>query len=272
MKRILAAVASTAALLSAIPAGAVTFGSPDGTNHPHVANLLFRTASGLYSCSGTLMSPTIVLTAGHCTSEGGQPNLKTWVTFTPAINIPRSGCARTDFECFNTYMDNLPGWTSGTAVPHPNYNDFATWPATYDIGVVVLDEPVQSTTYGALPPLGFLDKLKPRANSFTVVGYGQQGEIPAFYSSIWARYAGTVRLIEVKSTFNGGMSAKFTSNAGIGGGTCYGDSGGPVFHGNTNVVAAVVSFGITPCIGTSYEFRTDTSIAQDFLAGFGIAP
>ena len=271
MRRFFAAVASAAAIVSVAPAEAVTFGAPDGNAHPFVANLLFRTETGLWSCSGTLMSPTVVLTAGHCTSEGGKPNLKTWVTFAPVINIPPSGCMG-NVNCFNTYMDNLAGWTSGTAHPHPGYNDYATWPATYDIGVIVLDEPVTMPTYGALPPLGLLEKLSPKAKTFTVVGYGQQGDIPAFYSNIWERYVGTVKLVEVNSTFNGGMSAKYTSNAGIGGGTCYGDSGGPVFHGSSNVVASVVSFGITPCIGTSYEFRTDTAIAQDFLAGFGITP
>ena len=68
--------------------------------------------------------------------------------------------------------------------------------------------------------------------------------------------------------FNGGQSAKFSNSPGTGGGTCYGDSGGPVFYGETNVVVAVVSFGYTPCIGADYQFRTDTGVAQDFLAPY----
>jgi hypothetical protein len=271
MKQFLAVAAVAAGLLSAAPAMAVTNGSPDGTAHPFVANLLFRTATGFWSCTGTLMSPTVVLTAGHCTEEAGEPNLNTWVTFEPVINIPPSGC-NGDLKCFIRYMDRLPGWTRGTAHPHPSYDDFNQWPATYDIGVIVLDKAVTKPTYGRLPPLGFLETIVPKTNSFTVVGYGQQGEVPAFYSNIWERYVGTVQLVELESTFNAGMTAKYTSNAGIGGGTCFGDSGGPIFHGKTNIVASVVSWGITPCIGVSYEFRTDTTIAQDFLRGFGITP
>jgi secreted trypsin-like serine protease len=61
------------------------------------------------------------------------------------------------------------------------------------------------------------------------------------------------------------MTAKYTNNPGTGGGTCFGDSGGPIFYSNTNMVVSVVSWGITPCIGVAYNFRTDTSLAQDFL-------
>src|ERR1700752_3813531 len=122
-------------------------------------------------------------------------------------------------------MDNLPGWTKGTANPHPNYDDFSQFPATFDVGIIVLDTPVQMPTYGALPPLGFLQTIKKaKDDRFTVVGYGLQGVIPAFASDIWERYVGTVKLSEVKSAYNGGYSAKFTNNAGVGGGTCFGDS------------------------------------------------
>jgi len=78
--------------------------------------------------------------------------------------------------------------------------------------------------------------------------------------------------IEVNSTSNGDQqSAKFTNNPGGGngsGGTCFGDSGGPLFHGDSNVVGAVVSWGITPCIGVDYQFRVDTPTALDFLSQF----
>jgi hypothetical protein len=268
MKRICAALVSAAALLGAAPAEAVTFGVPDGTGHPHVVNLLFRLPSGLYSCSGTLMSPTVVMTAGHCTEEEGVTDLNVWVTQAPVINIPPSGC-HGNVACFNTYMDNLPGWTKGTAHPHPQYDDFAQFPATFDVGVIVLDAPISAPTYGTLPPLNFLQSIKKSKNDiFTVVGYGQQGDNPAFYSNIWERYVGTVKLTEVNSTYNGGYSAKFSNNPGTGGGTCYGDSGGPIFYKDTNVVVAIVSFGITPCIGIDFNFRADIPTTQDFVDSF----
>jgi secreted trypsin-like serine protease len=90
--------------------------------------------------------------------------------------------------------------------------------------------------------------------------------IPRRRPDIFARYAGTTRLIEVKSTTNGDShSAKFTNNPGRGGGTCFGDSGGPIFYGTTNIIGAITSFGHTPCIGVDFNFRIDTEIAQDFI-------
>jgi secreted trypsin-like serine protease len=77
-----------------------------------------------------------------------------------------------------------------------------------------------------------------------------------------------VKLVELNSTFDAGMSAKFTNNPGTGGGSCFGDSGGPVFYANTNIVTAVVSWGNTPCIGVDYQFRLDTQIALEFLRGY----
>jgi len=69
----------------------------------------------------------------------------------------------------------------------------------------------------------------------------------------------------------GGASAKFTNNPGGGngsGGTCFGDSGGPVFYGDTRTIGAIVSWGITPCIGVDHQFRMDTATALDFVEGY----
>lgn len=242
---------------------ATTFGTPDGNRHPYVGTLIFETPSGLYSCSGTLMSPTVLLTAGHCTEEAGVANLRTWVKFDPRITFP----GRAGYPSLAAYLDDPKnGWVAGTAVPHPQYDDFAEFPMTYDIGVVLLKKRVTAETYGALPPVGFLETIRTAAdNSFTTVGYGMQGLIAPFYEDKYERYMGTVKLVELKSTYNGGQSAKYTNNPGTNGGSCFGDSGGPVFYGATNMVTSVVSWGITPCIGVDYQFRTDTTVAREFL-------
>jgi hypothetical protein len=263
MKRPLSVLLVLAGLVAAgAMAHAVTFGQPDGNRHPYVGTIIFETPSGYYSCSATLLTPKVLLTAGHCTEEGGIPNLKTWAKFDSSISFP----GRQNYPSLGAYLDDRRnGWIPGRAIAHPQYDDYAQFPATYDVGVVILRKSVRATTYGALPPEGFLTTIRPATNAFTVVGYGMQGFIKPFLEDTYARYQGQVKLVELKSTFDAGMSAKFTNNPGIGGGSCFGDSGGPVFYANTNMVVAVVSWGITPCIGVDYQFRVDTPLALDFL-------
>src|SRR5215813_1963711 len=247
-------------------ATAVTFGQPDGNAHPYVGTIVFKRASGYFACSGTLLAPTVFLTAGHCTEEGGVTNLRTWAKFTPGISFAGIG----GYPSIDAFLDDpVNGWVTGTAHPHPDYDDFSQFPRTFDVGVVVLDAPVPQSTFGTLPPLGFLTTIRgANDNHFTVVGYGMQGLIKPFLSDIYARFNGQVRLVELNSTFDGGMSAKYTNNPGIGGGTCFGDSGGPIFYGNTTMVVSIVSFGVTPCIGVDYNFRTDIKTTQDFVKPF----
>lgn len=92
-----------------------------------------------------------------------------------------------------------------------------------------------------------------------------QGLIKPFFEDKYERSQGQVKLLELNSTSNAGMSAKFSNNPGTGGGTCFGDSGGPVFYSSTNMVVTIVSWGITPCIGVDYQFRVDTALAQNFV-------
>ena len=63
------AAASSAILIGATGAGAITGGTPDGNNHPYVgAVVVVDLDEGLASlCSGSLLSEDVFLTAGHCT-------------------------------------------------------------------------------------------------------------------------------------------------------------------------------------------------------------
>jgi Trypsin len=256
------AVSAAIVICSIAGVRATTFGEPDGTRHPYVGTIIFQTQSGFFSCSGTLLNQTVFLTAGHCTEEAGVANVRTWAKFTPAITFE----GRQNYPSLDAYLDDRKnGWIKGDAIAHPQFDDFAQFPQTYDVGVVLLRQRVAAPTYGALPPANFLAGIRSADNRFTVVGYGMQGFIKPFFEDVYARYQGQVKLLELNSTFNAGMSAKFTNNPGTGGGSCFGDSGGPVFYDNTNMVVAVVSWGITPCIGVDYQFRVDTPLALNFL-------
>jgi len=259
-------------LAIATTAGAITWGEPDGGEHPHVGTLLFvQNGVGFYSCTGTMIAPRVMLTAGHCVSEFGNINDFTVVRF--------------DDDALAGIGDygSLGAWFAAewlaveTVIPHPLYADYAEFPYTYDIGVVILAEPFipldgeDNPVFGTLPELGFLDGLKGKdKNDFLSVGYGLQGTLPPFYQDDYEKYQGHVRLLELNSIFNAGgaASARFSNNPGIGGGTCYGDSGGPTFFQDTTMVVAVTSYGWAKngnCVGNDFNYRTDTPDAMDFL-------
>src|SRR6476619_8653980 len=84
MKKLIAAGTRAAALAAASPAAAITNGAPDGNGHPNVGGLVadhaYSDGTWLY-CSGTLISPTVFLTAAHC-AEGGDDRVR--VTFSSA--------------------------------------------------------------------------------------------------------------------------------------------------------------------------------------------
>ena len=166
-------------------AQAVTFGAPDNNGHPWVGTLFFQAGdNNFYSCTGTLLSPTVMVTAAHCTIEGGVKNLYTWAKFTPSISF----ADRNGQDIFAYLDDTAHGWIKATmVVPHPLYAGL--YPNTYDVGIVILSQPVVVSQYGQLPTLHFLDtvgKGNTGDNLFTVVGYGMQGYIKPFESDIWA--------------------------------------------------------------------------------------
>lgn len=110
-----------------LAAWGITFGSPDGTGHPYVGTLILEQAGALYSCSGTMLSPTVMVTAGHCTKFGGVVNPRTWVKFTPDINWP----SLTSIAAYEAYLDDAAnGWIKGQAIPHSQFNDFLQFPQT----------------------------------------------------------------------------------------------------------------------------------------------
>jgi hypothetical protein len=254
------------------PASAVTNGELDNNDHPYVGLMLAQDAEGdpLWRCSGTLLSPTLFLTAGHCT-EAPAAHVEIFFASGPAplaAGYPVAG----DHPCAGivTYGYPCVGDVGGTPYTHPQYDPDAFF--LYDLGVVVLDEPFVMATYGALPTLNQLDALKPSSQTtFTSVGYGRQKSFPD--AAAWKNEALRIRmvshphLLQINTGFTGDFSLLLSNNAHTGG-TCFGDSGGPNFLGDTNVVAAVTSFGINPtCAGTGGVYRVDREDDLNWLYG-----
>jgi secreted trypsin-like serine protease len=248
-------IALFVAALVGMPAAAVTYGEPDGNAHPYVGLVVFYDSSGAptHRCSGTLLSSTVFLTAGHCTD--GTASAQIWFDehVTTASGYPYSG------------------GVTGSTYTHPSFN-FSGLPATYDVGVVVLNKPVKMKAYGALPSLGVLDRLATKRGtqsvSFTVVGYGLQ-EVKPTYMAERSRLRGTVQLVNLSSALTDGYNLQATNAPGTGGGTCFGDSGGPVFIENTKTIAGVNSFVLNSnCKGAGFAFRMDLATSQDFVGQF----
>lgn len=243
-------------------AQAVTDGELDGNRHPYVGLMVAQDAEGspLWRCSGTLLSSTIFLTAGHCT-ESPAAHVEIWFASDVESGIPGNGYP-------------YDGEVGGTPYTHPQYNPDAFY--LYDLGVVVLDRPVRKSKYGVLPGLNELDSLATSRGlqdvTFTAVGYGLQMSFPDAAS--WKENNQRVRmvayphLVQINSGLVGDYSLLLSNNANSGG-TCFGDSGGPNFIDHSNVLAGVTSFGLNGnCAGTGGVYRVDKVDDLDWLATF----
>ena len=236
----------------AAPAEAITNGTADGNAHPNVGGLVaaeaYSDGTWIY-CSGTLISPTVFLTAAHC-DEGGDGRVR--VTFSRA------------------YHDGDPVY-AGTFHGDPLYGGQQGDP--HDIAVVVLDNAITSISPAALPAAGSLGSLSV-GQTITSVGYGA-------YDVVKAQGAGGHDFLydDVRNQAVGSLLAvnpawlRVSMNPSTGnGGTCYGDSGGPNFLGSTTTLAAITITGDYVCRATNVTYRLDTASARSFLAPYVTLP
>lgn len=277
MKKIsIAILLTTVLILSTVGiASAITDGEPDGNGHPYVGLMVAQDANGnpMWRCSGTLLSDGLYLTAGHCTDEA--VHVEIW--FAPGP-IPRDANYNVPAGtfCANPAITGYPchGDVGGTPYSHPDYDPNAFF--LHDVGVVVLDDPMTMAVYGDLPQLDQLDDLKTKRGkqdvTFTAVGYGLQKSFPDAAGwqtvAIRERMVANPHLIQINTGFTGDFSILLSNNANTGG-TCFGDSGGPNFLGDSNIVAGVTSFGINGnCAGTGGVFRMDRQNVLDFVNSY----
>jgi hypothetical protein len=237
----------------------ITNGELDGNGHPAVVLVVMDIAGEpAFRCSGTLIAPKVVVTAGHCTGEPGEFS---------GIRI----FTEADVENGNNNFP-FPGPNTVEATEwhsHPQFTESAFF--LHDVGVILLSKAVKLAAgqYGKLPAQNQLDALKPSsATTFTAVGYGVQRINPVFVVEELVREFAEPHLVQINGGIVGDFSVLLSNNASTGG-TCFGDSGGPDYVGSGNVIGGVTSFGLnSTCGGTGGVFRLDRKNVLDFVNSY----
>jgi len=269
---------------TALPAGAITGNYQKDPEHPFVGLVVFYDENGefMHRCSGSLLTPIVFLTAGHCTSGGTDESGETIPDPTTArVYFQQNAGANYDPETELDPMSGYPeycaegtlGVTCATSDELYNYGfaDFAGFPNTHDVGLVILDQEIVMPEYGKLAAPGSLDKLATRRGhqeiTFTISGYGLSLTYPTRTLSFRERLMAMTQLVNLRSALTCGFNLHLSANPGGGrGGTCFGDSGGPVFYGGfeSNTIVGVTSFGLNQnCRGVDFAYRTDTTAVRD---------
>jgi hypothetical protein len=286
MRKLIVLLALVVGILatSVLPAGAITGDYVEDFEHPFVGLVAFYDEQGQYShrCSGSLLTPTVFLTAGHCTTDFFGPTATARVYFQQDAGAnydPQTGIdPYTGFpeDC----ADGTLGVTCATSDELYDY-DYATsgppwrdFPDIRDLGLVILDQPINVSEYGELAADGTLDELATRRGqkqiTFTLSGYGLTEANPAHEVSFRERLMAKSRLTNLRSALTDGYNVKLSGNGNDNGGACYGDSGGPVFYGNftSNTIVALSAWYLGPrrvCTGNNYHYRTDRQEVIDWI-------
>ena len=260
MKRIsILAILVLLLVLSVLPAAAITGGELDGEGHPNVG-LMIADIDGepVWRCSGTLIAPRVFLTAGHCVGDGATS-------------------ARVWFGSDLTENEEYPygGETSieGTPIPHPLYLWGGSDP--HDVGVVILEEEITDIEPATLPIPDLLTQLKKNrileggyeeGVYFRSVGYGGRHESwppPVIAYDLIRRWSESEYVALTKIHLHLSQKAVFDE-----GGSCFGDSGGPIFwvdpEGN-EIIVAVTSTGDAQCVATGLDYRVDVTEILEWI-------
>lgn len=295
----LVVAAGVAVASTVVPsASGITGGTADGEGHPNVALLLFYAKDAptdpvayRYRCTGSLVSPSVILTAAHCT-EGvvGQVlvSFRSDIAAKAPSGLPRAAddvvidpvTLETSGSTTGFLASQAPGnfqFFQGGAHVHPEYSGFTDMRNWNDVGVVTLEGALPSVTPVPLAPVGTLDAYaQPRLNKtlVTFVGYGTEVRKPD--SGPQKPEPMSYPLIRRVTDANGQKLTpqilQVNGNPGNvigGGGTCFGDSGGPGLLNGAQVT--VTSYGYTDnCRYIDGHQRVDIPIVRSWLATFGV--
>src|SRR6266542_1773515 len=243
---------------------AIVNGEPTGSAYGNVGALLFDYGNNGISgddewCTGSLIAPTIFLTAAHCVVS----------SYTPAGT-----------QFYVSFASDLYSTTANyiTATGYVYDPQFGHDQAKlHDLALVFLPE---NSTTGItplqLPPAGYLDQLSAHGGLnkalFINVGYGTSDTLtgPPGWPYDGVRKTSKSKFMGLQQNWLGLL---MNSNATGQGGDCYGDSGGPKFlDGNPNMVLATVTTGDYPCRATTWDWRLDTPAARGFLGNYVALP
>jgi hypothetical protein len=270
--------------LTATPAGAVT-----GPNierdfvHTYVGLVAFYDADGefLHRCSGSLLSDSVFLTAGHCVEDGsgtGEVAAMARIWFEQDAGADYDPVSDTPATSGYPYS----GGVTSELLYNYGFTDLssANIPQTHDVGLIVLDPVELATvypevigTYAELPPVDY--SITEVGTGFDAVvdisGYGVtriNGPLGRNTLSYRERLMGSSFIIRNSGTrLTGGYNLQVASNPGGGRvGTCFGDSGGPILAGGTDIVLGVNSFVQNwSCGGAGFAYRVDTAEVQAWM-------
>jgi hypothetical protein len=253
---------------------AITYGFIDENNNfPNTGAFIVKLPDGrIYPiCTGTLISPTVFLTASHCTTyytaELQPAGFTAYVSFDNPIPFGELTSQRTKLIAVTQVASN------------PNYNQSQS--DSGDIAVLLVsDRDTRGITPAKLPVANLLDQLAARnglENSvYTNVGYGLQNRVVGGGVPYYQDRNPIPRMYSY-STFNAlnNTYLRLSQNPSTGdGGTCFGDSGGPNFmdvNGARTLVAITIT-GDSVCRATNVTYRTDSASARAFLSSYVSLP
>lgn len=269
MRRALAALGVTALALTGAVAGpapsqAITGTSTVDDERGYVALLVFYTEPSepggdpySHRCTGSLLDDgRTIVTAGHCTQgvENGRAYFETspFPSYDPTLNDGRGGDPTTGYP--------YDGGHTFTGAANFGFGSGGL-PDTGDLGVVVLEEALTLDRYARLPEPGAVDAYTASSARkddvrFTLSGYGVSQVKPRVL--VGKRLTAESQLVSDSAPITE-YNLKTSANGSQGkGGSCVGDSGGPVLQKGTDIVLAVVSFGRNDnCKGVEYSYRID---------------
>lgn len=257
---------------AASSASAVTGGTADTDGrYPSVGMIASYVDGERYRCSATLIAPRVLLTAAHCTDGTAG---RTAVTFEAVVaeQGPSPLPEAADPGQGYTGAERWPaGYLFGRAMTHPRYSGFTDLRNWNDVGLVVLDAPV-AVAPSALAPLRTLDGLPQRdftKTLFTMVGYGTEVRQPDSGPRRPTPMSYPLRRQYVDSPGQKLTAQVFQVNGNDkdpfgGGGTCFGDSGGPALLADRVVGVTSYVFNGSCRYLAGYQ-RVDIPVVRDWL-------